>query len=346
MMKKAVSLILAAVLLLCAAVPVTACASGPNIKLSDLDPQLRLAGFAFRTLLPSFNKPLFKFGDAVMRAVVPGIWLGSKTEIRQEYVTREDGTQLRLVICTSKSGVNPNATGLLWLHGGGYALGLPEQTFGFMDNLIADGNSVAVLPDYISASKEPYPAQLNDCYLALKWMVENAETLGINKNQIFVGGESAGGGLTAALCLYARDKKEVNIAFQMPLYPMIDDRETESSKNNDAPVWNSKSNKAAWEMYLGDLTEIPAYAAPARASDYSNLPPACTFVGTVEPFYDETVAFVKNLRSAGVSVTFKEYEGCFHAFDMLVPSADVSKDAKAFLKSAYDYAQENYFAEN
>lgn len=329
----------------CAAVSVRAC-THTDIKLSDLDSQIRPSGLAFRTLLPSFNKPLFKLGDAVMRAVVPGIWLGSKTEIRREYVTREDGTQLRLVICTSKSGVNPNATGLLWLHGGGYALGLPEQTFGFMDNLVADGNSVAVLPDYTSASKEPYPAQLNDCYLALKWMVDNAETLGINKNQIFVGGESAGGGLTAALCLYARDRGEVNIAFQMPLYPMIDDRETESSKDNDAPVWNSKSNRVAWEMYLGGMTDIPEYAALARATDYSNLPPACTFVGTVEPFYDETLTFVENLRSAGADVTFKEYEGCFHAFDMLVPSADVSKDAKAFLKSAYNYAQENYFAEN
>lgn len=329
----------------CAAVSVRVCAH-TDIKLSDLDSQIRPLGLVFRTLLASFNKPLFKLGDAVMRAVVPGIWLGSKTEIRREYVTREDGTQLRLVICTSKSGVNPNATGLLWLHGGGYALGLPEQTFGFMDNLIADGNSVAVLPDYTSASKEPYPAQLNDCYLALKWMVDNAETLGINKNQIFVGGESAGGGLTAALCLYARDRGEVNIAFQMPLYPMIDDRETESSKDNDAPVWNSKSNRVAWEMYLVGMTDIPEYAAPARATDYSNLPPACTFVGTVEPFYDETLTFVENLRSAEADVTFKEYEGCFHAFDMLVPSADVSKDAKAFLKSAYNYAQENYFAEN
>lgn len=98
----------------------------------------------------------------------------------------------------------------------------------------------------------------------------------MRRDKIFVGGNSAGGGMTAALTLYARDRGEVNIAFQMPLYPMLDDRPTETSKNNDAPVWNTKSNIAAWELYLGGdygTDRVSKYAAPARETDFSGLPP-------------------------------------------------------------------------
>ena len=157
------------------------------------------------------------------------------------------------------------------------------------------------------------------------------------------------GGLTAAVCLYARDRGEVNIAFQMPLYPMLDDRMiTASSQNNDAPVWNTASNEAAWGLYLAGVAKdpIPVYAAPARAENLRGLPPACTYVGTIEPFHDETVDFVERLREQGVEVTFKEYEGCFHAFDMMGAGTKIGKDARAFLLEQFRRAQSRYFADN
>jgi len=152
-------------------------------------------------------------------------------------------------------------------------------------------------------------------------------------------------GSTAAVCLYARDKGEVNIAFQLPLYPMLDDRMiTASSQNNDAPVWNTASNEAAWALYLEGVEDVPAYAAPARAEDLRGLPPVCTYVGTIEPFHDETVDFVDRLREQGVAVAFKEYEGCFHAFDMMGAGTKVGKDARAFLLENFRAAQSRYFA--
>lgn len=147
---------------------------------------------------------------------------------------------------------------------------------------------------------------------------------------------------------YARDKGEVAIAFQMPLYPMLDDRmTTPSSRDNDAPVWNSKSNYNAWKLYLGDLfatANVPCYAAPARAEDYSGLPPTATFVGDLEPFRDETVLYVENLRKAGVPVSLEIFEGCYHAFEQMCPNAGVSKRAISFLMDAFTYAVDNYFA--
>ena len=166
-------------------------------------------------------------------------------------------------------------------------------------------------------------------------MKENAAELGINDSQIMVGGESAGGGLTAALCMYARDQKSVNIAYQMPLYPMLDDRDTESSRDNHAPIWNTKRNHAAWKLYLKGLTEIPPYAAPARQTDYSNLPPAYTFVGDIEPFYCETLAYVENLQRAGVPARADVYPTGFHAFDMLTPFRRISKRAIEVFEKQY-----------
>ena len=163
-----------------------------------------------------------------------------------------------------------------------------------------------------------------------------------------VGGESAGGGLTAALTLYARVKAEVNIAYQMPLYPMIDDRmRNVSAKDNDAPVWNSKSNEVVWKMYLGDLFggDVPEYAAAARTKNYTELPATCTFVGDIEPFRDETMQYVENLSEVHIPVDFQLFQGCYHGFDTVSPNAQVSKDAITFLMKSFHNAVENYFAE-
>ena len=178
-------------------------------------------------------------------------------------------------------------------------------------------------------------------------MKNHAKELGIRDDQLMAGGESAGGGLTAALALLARDRGDVNLAFQMPLYPMIDDRmTTESARENNAYVWNSDTNRWAWKLYLGELygKEVPEYAAAARATDYRNLPPAVTFVGDIEPFRDETVQFVEDLREASVPVDFEMYKGAYHGFDIIHPKAEISKAARDFLMRSFKYATENYFA--
>ena len=237
--------------------------------------------------------------------------------------------------------------GLLWIHGGGYAIGVPEQDFSFIESFVLASGCVVVAPDYTNSTDAPYPAAFNDCYEALLWLKENGKEYGMRSDQIFVGGNSAGGGLCAAVSLKARDTGDVNIAFQMPLYPMLDDRMiTESSQNNDAPIWNTKSNEIAWELYLGEdykTDNVSKYAAPARETDYSNLPPTLTYVGTIEPFTDETIEYVENLKKAGVEVQFKTFEGCFHAFDLLSYSSP-AKEARKFLIDGFMYAVENYTA--
>lgn len=239
---------------------------------------------------------------------------------------------------------------MLYCHGGGYALGNPEQSDSIMKDFIDKKDCIIVAPDYRKSINAPYPAALDDCYDTLKWIKENTEQLGARSDQIFVVGHSAGGGLTAAVSLLARDKKEVNIAFQMPIYPMIDDkRNLPSAVDNNAPFWNSKLNAFGWDLYLGKLKtngeEIPAYAAPARAENYHDLPPTITYVVDLEPFRDETIAYVDNLNKAGVATKFKIYPGCYHGFDVVIPKAKVSKEAAAFMLNEYSEALDKHFAE-
>lgn len=259
------------------------------------------------------------------------------------------GRNIKVLILRPKRCAKPKAQtpGILWIHGGGYATGMAEMVYMSRAlNLVKKYGAVVIAPSYRLSVEEPYPAALEDCYATLKYLKEHAEELGVNDSQLMVGGESAGGGLTAALCMYARDKGEVNIAFQMPLYPMIDNLDTESSRDNHAPVWNTKRNHSAWKLYLKGLeeTEIPPYAAAARQTDYTNLPPAYTFVGDIEPFYCETLSFVENLRKAGVEAKVDIYPKCFHAFDMMTPFREVSKQAAATFEKEYLYATEHYFA--
>lgn len=239
------------------------------------------------------------------------------------------------------------ATGVLWIHGGGYITGMKEMVhMSRAVDLVKKFGAVVISPGYRLALSSPYPAAIDDCYSCLLYMKEHAGDFGIRKDQLMVGGESAGGGLCASLCMMARDKGKVNIAFQMPLYPMLDNFDTDSSRDNHGKVWNTKRNRFGWKMYLRKDAKSPVspYAAAARQTDYSGLPPAYTFVGSGEPFYRETLDFAKNLRKAGISAEADVYETDMHAFDMLAPKKEISKKAAEKFNQKFSFAKENYFA--
>ena len=255
---------------------------------------------------------------------------------------------IKLLILRHPNPAKEKVPGVLWVHGGGYQSGSAKDIFATRAlSLVMKFGAVLVAPNYRLSKKYPYPAALHDCYAALLYLKNHAEELGVRDDQIMVGGESAGGGMAAALCMLARDRGEVNIAFQMPLYPMLDDRDTPSSKDNHAPNWNTKRNKKAWKRYLRTAygTDIVSYyAAPARCRDYSGLPPCYTFVGDIEPFYCETVDYVHHLQEAGIKATVDVYPDWFHAYDLFFPTRKVVREAIARFEEQYRYASEHYFA--
>lgn len=256
------------------------------------------------------------------------------------------GAMQLLILRPEKPQLREKTPGILWIHGGGYATGMAGMIY--MSRalpLVKKYGAVVVTPEYRLSGKAPYPAALEDCYAALKFLKENADTLGCNPNQLMVGGESAGGGLTAALCMYARDQGKINIAFQMPLYPMLDDRDTPSSRNNHGITWNTRRNHAAWKLYLRNTADRPPYAVPARQTDYRNLPPMYTFIGDREVFYCETLQYAENLKAAGVAATVDVYPTGFHAFDILLPFLPMSRRAAERFEAQFLYARDHYFAE-
>ena len=267
--------------------------------------------------------------------------------VEKRYIPSSGGKMKLLVLRPVRSAKpRQNTPGILWIHGGGYATGMAEMIYmSRAVDLVKKYGAVVVTPEYRLAGKIPYPAALEDCYASLCYLKQNAFELGVASDKIMVGGESAGGGLTAAVCMAARDRGQVNIAFQMPLYPMLDDRDTESSRDNHGISWNTRRNHAAWKLYLRGIKGAPPpYAAPARQTDYTGLPPAYTFVGDREAFYCETLTYIENLQKAGIPVAVDVYPTGFHAFDMLLPFRKISKQAITAFEAQYLYAAEHYTA--
>lgn len=223
---------------------------------------------------------------------------------------------------------------LLWIHGGGYVMGDIEQDDRLMKQLVTRIGCVAASVDYRLAPEHPFPAPVEDCYAALKWLFGHAGELGVEPSRIAIGGASGGGGLTAGLALMARDRGEVRVAFQLLIYPMIDDRNVTPASHaiTDPRMWNRQSNRLGWRAYLGrdgGGPEVSPYAAASRATDLTNLPPAYIPVGALDLFVDENIEYAQRLIQAGVPTELHVYPGAFHGFDLFAPHARVSKQFKA-----------------
>lgn len=234
---------------------------------------------------------------AGMAAYMP---INASVLISERYISGAAGNpdvRVKIYEPKVKEGVLP---GVLYIHGGGYIFGTADMMDPALQQLVLEVDCVIVSVDYRLAPEHPFPAPLEDCYAALCWFAENAEALGVDSSRIAVTGPSAGGGLTAAVSLLARDRQGPSILFQMPLYPMIDDRSMTKSSNEitDGRVWNKDKNQLGWNMYLGGVGEASPYAAPARATDLSGLPPTYTCVGDLDPFRDETIDYRTALKLA------------------------------------------------
>ncbi len=216
---------------------------------------------------------------------------------------------------------------ILHLHGGGFYVGDLETEHGGMTALARELGVVVLSVDYRLAPEHPYPAALNDCYAGLLWLHGEALTLGIDLERIAVGGGSAGGGLAAAVALYARDHDGPSLCFQFLSSPELDDRLDTMSMRTfvDTPLWSRPAAKLSWEWYLNGQTEdVPAYAAPARADDLSGLPPAYVSTMEFDPMRDEGIIYGLRMLEAGVGVELHQYRGTFHGSAM-VEGATVSK---------------------
>lgn len=219
-------------------------------------------------------------------------------------------------------GAGSRRPALLQIHGGGYIFGAPEMNDLSNRLLVAELGCVVCSVDYRLAPEYPYPAALEDCFVALRWLVAEAPSLGIDPRRIGVLGESAGGGLAAALTLLTRERNGPAIAFQHLVYPMIDDRtcvEPDPHPYTGEFVWTPEHNRFGWASYLGEAPgglDVPVTAAAARATDLAGLPPAFISVGALDLFLEEDMEFGRRLTRAGVAVELHVYPGAYHGFNV------------------------------
>lgn len=218
---------------------------------------------------------------------------------------------------------------LLWIHGGGYVVGTAALATPQCRRFAHDLNALVVSVDYRLAPEHPFPAPLDDCFAALSWLRAHADALGVDPDRIAIGGDSAGGGLAACLAQRAYDAG-VPIAFQLLIYPMLDDRTClrPPTPGVGELIWTPASNEFGWASYLGHApgeAGVPPYAAAARRVDLTGLAPAWIGVGTPDLFHTEDVAYAERLRDAGVPVTLEVVDGLYHGADLLALGAPQSK---------------------
>jgi acetyl esterase len=214
---------------------------------------------------------------------------------------------------------------LLFLHGGGFVVGSVDGEDAQAREIAAEADTVVVSVEYRLAPEHPFPAGLDDCYLALCWLAKHTAELGVDPGRIGVGGGSAGAGLSAAVALLARDRGGPALCMQFLGIPELDDRLDTPSMQlyTDTPIWHRPNAELSWHFYLAGQDATP-YAAPARARDLSGLPPAYVDVCEFDPLRDEGLAYAQRLSQAGVPVELHMYPGTFHG-SSLVTEAAVSR---------------------
>ncbi|MBB5939333.1 alpha/beta hydrolase [Streptomyces zagrosensis] len=226
--------------------------------------------------------------------------------------------------------------GLYNMHGGGMISGHRHHDIPRLADLVEELGVVALSVEYRLAPEHPDPAPVEDCYAGLRWLSRSAAELGVDPRRIVVMGGSAGGGLAAGVALMARDRKGPFVAGQLLLCPMLDDSNTTVSSHqyDGSGTWQRSMNVLAWQALLGHtagdpMANVSLYAAPARASDLSNLPPAFVEAGSAELFRDEDVQYASRIWAAGGQAELHIWQGAFHGFDIFAPEHEVTHAALA-----------------
>jgi len=269
-----------------------------QLSFADI-PAARAGEAELLTVLPPYQPPVPLGVDELM---VPGPEGAPDVRVRRYRPAGQDGPLPALV----------------YLHGGGFVAGSLDLYDVDARRIAAEVGAVVFSVDYRLAPEHPFPAGLEDCYATLVWVAENASELGVDPDRIGVGGESAGGGLSAGVALLARDRGGPRLCLQFLGIPELDDRlETESIRTIEAPITTIANGEISWDSYLGTgvrgTDQVSPYAAPARATDLAGLPPALVTAYEFDALRDEGIAYAQRLMSAGVSTELHVYPGAFHA---------------------------------
>lgn len=310
--------------------------TGSKVDLSLVDPQLRAAAREAAPITDALSalSPATLPALRAMGSRVPAFDTNVPVE-RRSIPGGRGAPEVIVYVINARAGTRRPA--ILHTHGGGYIIGAPASDVPRLQKMAATLDCVIVSVDYRLAPEVGYQGSIEDNYAGLRWLFGNAAILGVDSRRIAVMGESAGGGHAALLALAARDRGEFKLAFQLLVYPMLDDR-TGSSRQAPATVgqiiWTPAGNRFGWRAFLGQqpgTATVPVAAVPARVVDLSGLPPTFLCVGALDLFVEEDMEYARRLVGAGVPTELLVVPGAFHGFDNGSPEAGVVRqfnDAK------------------
>ncbi len=240
----------------------------------------------------------------------------TRTEVT---ITSADGTEIQCLLY-QPAGITGPLPAYLHIHGGGYITGSIVGSDPMNLMICSKLKAVVLAVGYRLAPEANARAALDDCYTGLAYLHANAEALGVDPNRIAVGGESAGGGLAAALTIEARDKGEFAICHQHLTYPMLDNRTGTTEQPGDPLtgefIWTRERNQFGWACFLGDL-EPSAPFVPAKLENFSGLPPAWLYTVTLDLFRDENIDYARQLMQAGIACELVVVPGACHGFQFI-----------------------------
>ncbi|PHH88123.1 hypothetical protein CDD83_7943 [Cordyceps sp. RAO-2017] len=299
-------------------------ANQPELVLHDVAPR-RKALAAFFPAKPAI--PPGVLYDEVSIPAADGVKIRILRLRKKKTETDEDG---------AGDGTDATSPGpaVIHIHGGGFvALTADVAVPSLCHHVLATGVQFFSV-DYRLAPEHPYPTPLHDCWAALAWVAGNADELGVDRSRIGVMGESAGGGLAAALTLLARERAlSPPLARQILAAPMLDDRTRADVELGGFSTWTPRENATGWAAYLGaaraGTADVPATAAPARVDDVAGLPPLYLDVGQLDLFFAEGAAYAAKFWAAKIETEFHLMPGLPHGFEGLAPDHPASQAVRA-----------------
>ena len=296
----------------------------PNANFYNPIRNVSLAGF----IGSLFKAPTWVFRD-------------KEIKVSREMVAGYDGGKFEVLIYEPYA-IKGKSPCLLYIHGGGFIFGAGEYNYRIARKYCIKLGVKLVFVNYRLAPKYPHPTPVEDCYSALRFVFENADKYGFDRQKIGVGGESAGGALSAAVCLMARDRGTDAPLFQLLVYPATDmTMNTESNRKfTDTPVWNSELSKMMWPAYVPDIErDDVCYASPMKAKHFGDLPPAYIETAEFDCLHDEAIDYANAMIESGVEVEINETKGTMHGFDSALnapTTKSVIEERIAFMRKHFE----------
>lgn len=296
--------------------------------------------FPYSKITPRINTRFIRFTQKMIRTPgfikrIPGM------NVRSQMIPAYKDGEIEIIIFTPE-GLGKKAPCFVDIHGGGFVFEGFSSHFRHAVTYAKGSGCVVVYVKYRLAPDYPFPYPQEDCYAALKWVHEHADEIGIDRDRIGIGGDSAGGTLAVTSCMMARDRRSgIKPLFQLLIYPWLDDRNISESykKYTDTPMWNSSLSRNVGPLVNPDPSATPlAYRSPVEADSFDGLPPAYIEVAQFDPLHDDGICYAGLLRDAGIEVELHETKGTMHGFDSKVkaPTTQMMLESRvSFMKKMF-----------